>query len=346
VFFAWHPGADAAALRRWLADHGHAATVEEAEALARAYGNPRLTLADHGHLLDRHPLEIWCAREVSRHSTIPWDDLLARSAEPRRLASAWLFASRHRGPQDRRLRIRIEQDAFARMTPSWRRLGFPFERLVPSYATAIGASADRPTALAELMGILVNDGVRRPTWAAHRLRFAPDSPYHTVFEPSPMTEERVLPAPVARALRRVLADAVEHGTARRLAGAFQHPGGTPALVGGKTGSGDNRFETFAGSGRLLSSRAVSRTAAFVFYIDDRYFGVLTTSVTGRAAEGYEFTSALPLAVLRLLAPEISARSPGPRVSGAAKPSTGTAAAGGCRWLGVSIPAIPGCYLTT
>jgi membrane peptidoglycan carboxypeptidase len=328
VFFAWHPGADAAALRRWLADHGHAATVEEAEALARAYGNPRLTLADHGYLLDRHPLEIWCAGEVSLRPTIAWDDLLARSAEPRRLASAWLFASRHRGPQDRRLRIRIEQDAFARMTPSWRRLGFPFERLVPSYATAIGASADRPIALAELMGIIVNDGVRRPTWIIHRLRFAPETPYHTVFERSRTAEERVLPAPVARALRRVLADAVEHGTARRVAGALQRPDGTPALVGGKTGSGDNRFETFAGPGRPVSSRAVSRTAAFVFYIDDRYFGVLTASVTGPAAEGYGFTSALPLAVLRLpvipvcylttpssFATEKSGRPPGAGASG-------------------------------
>jgi hypothetical protein len=36
---------------------------------------------------------------------------------------------------------------------------------VPSYATAIGSSADRPLALAELMGIIVNDGQRRPTEA-------------------------------------------------------------------------------------------------------------------------------------------------------------------------------------
>jgi len=306
VFFAWHPGADAAALEEWLATHDHVVTIDEAEKLTRAYGNPRLTLADHAHLLDRHPLEIWCAGEVSRTPAIGWEELLARSAEPRRLSSEWLFRSRHRRPQDQRLRIRIEQDAFARMAPYWRRLGYPFERLVPSLATAIGASADRPAALAELMGIIVNDGVRRPIQVAHRLRFAPDTPYHSVFEAAPMREERVLPAPVARALRKVLAEVVERGTARRVAGAFRHPDGTPAVVGGKTGSGDNRFETFAGPARPISSRAVSRTAAFVFYIDDRYFGVLTASVTGRATETYEFTSALPLAILKLLAGEIGA----------------------------------------
>ena len=46
---------------------------------------------------------------------------------------------------------------------SWQRLGYPFGALSPSYATALGSSGDRPAALAELMGILVNDGMRQPT---------------------------------------------------------------------------------------------------------------------------------------------------------------------------------------
>jgi hypothetical protein len=106
----------------------------------------------------------------------------------------------------------------------------------------------------------------------------------------------------------VLAEVVESGTARRVAGAFQEPGGKPIVVGGKTGSGDNRFDTFAGRGRLISSRPVSRTAAFAFYIGDRYFGIITASVSGKAAGQYQFTSALPLTVLRLLAPQINARA--------------------------------------
>ena len=105
-------------------------------------------------------------------------------------------------------------------------------------------------------------------------------------------------------------------SARRVAGAFQAPGGKPMAVGGKTGSGDNRFDTFAGRGRLISSRPVSRTAAFVFYIGDRYFGILTASVAGKAAGQYQFTSALPLTVLRLLSPEINARVARDTVAGA------------------------------
>jgi membrane peptidoglycan carboxypeptidase len=167
------------------------------------------------------------------------------------------------------------------------------------------------------MGIIVNDGVRRPTLTVRRLRFADDTPYHTVFEPSPAAEERVLPAAVTRALRGVLAGTVERGTARRVAGAFRQADGTAVVAGGKTGSGDNRFQTFGRGGQLVSSRAVSRTAAFTFYVGDRYFGIITASVTGRQAGGYEFTSALPVTVLKLLAPEINARlatAPPPRAA--------------------------------
>ncbi len=268
VFFAWHPGGDAEGLQQWADALGRPVTAEDAAKLVRAYGSPKLTLLDYGYLLGRHPLEVWCAGEMSRTSSVTWDKLVARSSEPRRLASTWLLQARQRHPQDLRVRIQME----------------------------------------ELMGIIANDGVRRPTLSIQELRFASDTPYHTVFQPAPGSGERMLPVPVARALRRVLAEVVESGTARRVAGAFQEPGGKPIVVGGKTGSGDNRFDTFGGRGRLISSRPVSRTAAFAFYIGDRYFGIITASVAGKAAGQYQFTSALPVTVLKLLAPQINARA--------------------------------------
>jgi membrane peptidoglycan carboxypeptidase len=218
---------------------------------------------------------------------------------------AWLLNTRNREAQDLRLRIRIERDAFERMAPYWRQLGFPFERLIPSYATAIGSSADRPAALAELMGIIVNDGWRRSTINIRRLSFAPNTPYETVLEPSAKAEAQVMRAPVARLLRNVLADVVNNGTARRLKNAFRDANGATIPIGGKTGSGDNRFETFFRDGTLQSARAVSRTAGFAFYIADRWFGVITAAVSGPQSEDYAFTSSLPLAVLGLLAPTLS-----------------------------------------
>ncbi|HKO23084.1 MAG TPA: transglycosylase domain-containing protein, partial [Candidatus Eisenbacteria bacterium] len=217
---------------------------------------------------------------------------------------AWLFRTKNRQAQDLRLRAQIERDAFARMTPYWRQLGFPFQRLVPSYATAIGSSGDRPSALADLMGILVNDGVRSRARMVERLRFASGTPYETVFEPptSGSGGETVLEPAVARVTRRVLTDVVETGTAARLKGAFTDSTGAPVWLGGKTGTGDNRFQTYGRGRRLVGSRSVSRTATFTFCLGDRYYGVITSAVLGPEAARYRFTSALPLAVMKILAP--------------------------------------------
>jgi len=308
LFFAWHPGASETELAGWLRDRVRKPTSpDEVLRLAKAYGGPHLTLSDYGYLLSRHPLEVWCAGELAREPDARWNDLLERSAAARRLVSAWLFTTRNRGAQETRLRIRIEKDAFARMTPSWQRLGFPFERLVPTLATSIGNSSDRPAALAELMGIILNDGLKKPTLRLTQLHWGRGTPYETIMTPKPVQDERVMAPAVARAVRGVLAEVVERGTARRLAGAFSEPDGTPVIAGGKTGSGDNRFKTFNRHGGLTSSRAVNRTATFAFYLGDRYFGVLTAFVPGEAAEGYRFTSALPVSVLKLLAPAIKPR---------------------------------------
>ncbi|HSB73496.1 MAG TPA: transglycosylase domain-containing protein [Candidatus Methylomirabilis sp.] len=307
LFFAWRIGTGPEALGRWLEPRSGPVPLDRLLRLVKSYGSPRLTLPDYGYLLGRHPLDVWCAGELRKSPGISWTDLLAQSAEPRRLASTWLSQTRNRHAQDVRLRIRIEEDAFARMTPSWRRLGFPFERLVPSYATAIGSSSDRPDALAELMGIIQNDGVRLPTVTLRKMRFAADTPYETVLEPAPPRGERVMATTTARILRQVMVQVVTEGTARRLAGAFTDGRGAILEAGGKTGSGDNRYETFARGGGVLSSRAVSRTAAFSFFIGDRYVGVMTASVIGREAGNHHFTSTLPVALLRLLAPAIGNR---------------------------------------
>jgi hypothetical protein len=104
-----------------------------------------------------------------------------------------------------------------------------------------------------------------------------------------------------------MAGVVESGTARRLNGVFRLSDGKLITVGGKTGSGDNRIETFNRWGNVTSSRATNRTAAFAFYIGDRYFGVVTAYVQGREAEHYHFTSALPVTIVKLLAPTIIAK---------------------------------------
>jgi len=307
LFFAWHIGNDEVALNAWLEKNQIDTTKIDVARLFRAFHNPRLTLVDYAYLLALHPLDLWCASEFRNDPNLTWEKLWATSGEARRLGSSWLLSSRNRHAQDLRLRIRIEKDAFNRMAPFWQRLGFPFKTLVPSYATAIGVSSDRPVALADLVGILVNDGVRRPAVSLNKVHFAGGTPYETLLEPTLPKGERVLPAEVARTMRGAMASVVEQGTARRLNGAFKLSNGEIVTAGGKTGSGDNRFETFNRAGGVLTSRATNRTATFVFYIGQRYFGVITAFVQGREAGNYHFTSALPVTLMKLLAPTINAR---------------------------------------
>jgi hypothetical protein len=307
LFFAWSIGADEKALADWLTQYGEPAAPEEVAKLFRAYQSSRLTLADYAYLLSVHPLDLWCAGELYKNANLSWQDMFARSREARRVGSSWLLNPQNRRAQDLRLRIRVEKDAFARMTPYWQRLGFPFKTMVPSYATAIGVSSDRPVALAELVGILVNDGVRRQPTSLTQIHFARATPYETVFERTADKGEQVLAPEVARSMRKAMAEVVEQGTARRLSGVFKLADGKRISVGGKTGSGDNRFETFNRAGDVVTSRATNRTAAFTFFIGDRYYGVVTAFVQGREAENYHFTSALPVTVLKLLAPTIVAK---------------------------------------
>ncbi|MFC5301036.1 transglycosylase domain-containing protein [Azospira restricta] len=266
------------------------------------YAGKSFALADWGYLARLHPLELWLAGHLQRHPEASWDELLAASTGERSAAASWLFKSRYRHAQDLRLAIIVEVAAFERLAAEWRRLGYPFEQLAPSLATAIGSSADRPAALAELAGILLNDGVRRPVVRISELRFAAATPFETRLLLAPADGERVLPAEVAAAARQAMLRVVDNGTARRLRGAYRDVEGTPLAVGGKTGTGDHRYHIVDSSGQSVSSRVMNRAATFAFFLGERFYGVATAYVPGAAAADYEFTSALPVQIVREVEP--------------------------------------------
>jgi len=307
LFYSLHPGASQDELYQWLSQRKPAVPDLSEKAVAKlvkAYGRPELTLSDFGYLMNRHPLELWTIGCLQSDPKMEWEALVQASADAREQTSKWLFLARNKRAQDLRLKIILEKMAFKEIHKGWKKLGYPFNSLVPSYATSIGSSADRPSALAELMGIIVNDGVHMPSLKVTSLHFAKDTPYETELQLKTDQGQRVMTAEVAGVLKKALAGVVEGGTARRAYGVLKGPDGTPVVIGGKTGTGDNRFETYAKGGKLISSRVVNRTATFVFYIGDRYFGVVTAFMPGKEAADYAFTSSLPVQVLRLLAPEL------------------------------------------
>ncbi|HEY9063492.1 MAG TPA: glycosyl transferase family 51, partial [Burkholderiaceae bacterium] len=210
----------------------------------------------------------------------------------------------HKGAQDSRIRNLLEADAFGEVQKAWRRLGYPFDALTPSYASALGASGDRPAALAELMGIIVNRGLRLPVVRVASLQFARGTPYETRMAYQPPQPQRVLAPEIADVVRRALFGVVEAGTAKRLKGALVLHDGSVVKIGGKTGTGDHRFDVYGPGGKLVSSRVVNRSATLAFLIGDRYFGVLMAYVHEPDAVNYKFTSAMPVQLLKALAPTL------------------------------------------
>ncbi|MBB6254680.1 transglycosylase domain-containing protein [Nitrospirillum iridis] len=304
-------------LARFLAAHGamenddrpgakpqplKAATVA---ALFEKADPEKWSLNDRGYMAGVHPLELWLVAYLQESPAAPKRQMLKESSAPRQESYQWLFTTRYKHAQDTRIGIVLEEEAFARIHADWKRLGYPFESLVPSYATSIGSSGDRPGALADLMGIIVNDGVRLPTARITRLHFGSGTPYDTVVGVDDRLKgERVLSHDLVTVVKAHLLDVVQNGTAQRAKGAFVDAAGNALPLGGKTGTGDQRFDRFGPGGVLLESRVVNRTATFVFYAGDRFFGVITAHVHGPQAANYHFTSALPAQLLRVLAPAL------------------------------------------
>ena len=280
---------------------------KEPARLYERYAVERYSLGDRGYLARVHPLELWVVAYLRRHPGAGITQTLEASAAERQEVYGWLYKTHQRNAQDVRIRTTLEMEAFQEIHRHWKRLAYPFESLVPSYATAIGVSGDRPAALAELIGIILNDGVRQPTVRLEELHFAAATPYETRLALQPEGSERVMKPEVAAALRKALASVVEDGTARRLKGAFSRPGkkAAPVVVGGKTGTGDNRHEVYGSDGSVRESRAVNRTATFAFFLGERHYGVITAYVPGAMADSYSFTSALPVQILKNMAPQLA-----------------------------------------
>ncbi|MEQ9465564.1 MAG: transglycosylase domain-containing protein [Haliea sp.] len=306
VFRSVLPEADAGALAAFLGARLSAELLEEIEVgkLYRQYDPARFDSNDRAYLAKIHPLELWLVKYLLDNPGASLKQLVSASSEARQDAYAWLTRSRKERAQNNRIRILLEQDAFESIHQQWQRLGYPFSSLVPSYATALGASADRPTALAELMGIIVNDGARLPLRQIEELHFAQGTPYETQFQLRPPQGHRVLSREIAQTVRKALADIVDSGTARRLRGALVDAAGRAVEVGGKTGTGDHRSKTFGPGRQLLAEEVVNRNALFTFFIGDRFFGVILAHVGGAQAEGFEFTSGLPAQLLKVLMPSL------------------------------------------
>ena len=298
------PHSDQATFNRFVRSHLGSDKIpdDRLNKLYQSYGPGAYNLPDQGYIAKVHPLDLWLLGYLLNNPQATFQQAVGASEHERQEVYSWLFKSRHKSARDSRIRTMLEIEAFLDIHQRWQKVGYPFDHLVPSLATALGSSGDRPAALSELMGIILNDGVRLPVLRIDTLHFAANTPYETRLVNDPDKGVRVMPSEVATAVREALSQVVDAGTARRISGSFKLDDGTPLAMGGKTGTGDNRIESMGAGGRILSSKSINRTATFVFYIGAHHFGTLTAFVPGRSAEAFKFTSALPVQVLKGMAP--------------------------------------------
>ncbi len=277
-------------------------TDKQLSAMYERYQPGSYNLQDMGYLASLHPLELWLLDYLQQPGDTSLKDATEKSAGVRREVYGWLMRTKAKNARDTRIVTMLEVDAFSDIHRRWKNMGYPFEHLVPSLATAIGSSGDRPAALSELIGIIINNGKRIPTHRFTKAEFAVGTPYETIVEQPPPLATQVLHPEVARMLKETMASVVSEGTAKRLLNSFQQENGSSFMIGGKTGTGDNRIVASTAYGARTSSRTLNRTATFVFYLGENHFGTLTAFVSGRSANAFRFTSALPLQVLKGMVP--------------------------------------------
>ncbi|MFI3190232.1 carboxypeptidase [Crenothrix sp. D3] len=302
-----YPNRSVEQLDAYLTNHLSKAALagEDVQSLYDKFSIEKFDLQDQGYITKIHPLELWLVRYFTTHKGATFEQVLTASAEQRQNVYRWLFSSHRKNAQQRRIMTLLEAEAFKEIHHAWKRVGYPFGALTPSYATAIGASGDRPAALAELMGILLNDGIKLPIVRFESLHFAEGTPYETLMDKSPSRGRRLFPAEIAKAARGALVGVVQSGTASRVNGAFKDAEGKTLTIGGKTGTGDHRKEIWGAGGRLIESTFISRAAVFTFFIGERFFGVITAYVEGENAGNYHFTSSLPVQILKSLEPTLA-----------------------------------------
>ena len=257
-------------------------------------------LADRAYVTQMHPIELRILKQRFVKDTLTREQALKTAQDNVDDYYVWLMDKISQGKQNKFIRIELERDAFDSIHKQWTAMGYPFDHLTPSLATALGASGDRPSALANMMGILVNDGLALPNQRIQAFRIAEGTPYEvhmsqTKFDPA----KKVLDPEVAQVARMAAEVVVERGTARRASKLFDDD----VVIGGKTGTGDHRDEKLDRWGRVISSKGIRRSGTFTFFYDDRFFGVMTVYVDENV-DSYNFTSALAVKTFKTIGPTL------------------------------------------
>lgn len=272
---------------------------KRAEEILKNFQKGIYNINDLGYLARLHPILLFAAKVMQDNSNISYDELFKKSYQTRMLSYKWLLDTKYTNRQNTRIYSILEAQAFEEILKDWNKLGYDFDYIVPSLATALGSSGDKPIYLARLIGTIINNGKSIDEHRITKLHFAEKTPYETILERIPQPSTQLITPEVSSHVRAVLDSVVDGGTAVRAKNSFGN-----LKVGGKTGTGDNRLETFDSTGKVLNSSPLNRTATFVFHIGNNWFGSMTVYVDQDQADQSSFTSSLAVTIFNLLAEKI------------------------------------------
>ncbi len=252
---------------------------------------------DLGYITRLHPLELWLVAYMQ-------DNILTRELRKKAIpiineSYNWILKPNKERARKRGISQLLEIDAFHHIHKKWRNVGYSFPKLVPSYATAIGSSGDKPISLARLVGIIINNGNMCKERKFEYIHFGKNTPYESLLKFNGGCKN-VIDQRVADVVKNAMLGVVNNGTARKIKSAYKE-----FSVGGKTGTGDNKYKIYNKKWKLKGKSVKNRTGTFVFFINSKWFGVLTTYVNGENASKYKFTSSLPMKILSMLKPELA-----------------------------------------
>lgn len=196
-----------------------------------------------------------------------WKAAVEASAEARITSYKWLLDSNKFEGQNNRLHTILEKEAFVHIHKSWAKVGFPFEKMVPSLTSALGVSSDKPEALATLMGIIQNKGVWVDTNKYTDLKLAENTPYWKHYRPKPAQSRQAIDESTAALTRDALIGVVNFGTGRRMKDVIKLSDGTVLENGGKTGTDNQDYAV-----------EPKRTMTFVTLIGQKHYAVITAII--------------------------------------------------------------------
>lgn len=136
------PHADQATFNSFVRSHLRSDKIPDNRliTLYQSYGPGAYDLPDQGYIAKVHPLDLWLMGYLLNNPQSTFQQAVAASQFERQEVYSWLFKSRHKSARDSRIRTMLEIEAFLDIHQRWQKVGYPFDHLVPSLATALGSS--------------------------------------------------------------------------------------------------------------------------------------------------------------------------------------------------------------